>query len=66
MTLDMLTQLRRLEGRHVRLVLADGSELADCELVSAGHRRRPTMWVLLDGADVFFPLAHVEHCALVA
>ena len=50
MSPNVVRALRRLEGRHVSLRLADGSRIDDCELVSAGRRGAPTLWVH-DGRD---------------
>ena len=66
MTRELHAEIRRLEGRLVRLALADGSQIERCELVSAGHRRAGTLWVLLDGTDTFVPLTAVTHCSAVA
>jgi hypothetical protein len=49
-----------LEGRHVRVTLADGSQFDDCELISAGHHGVRSLWLCSDGADVFVPLAEVS------
>ena len=49
-----------LEGRHVRVTLADGSRLEDCELISAGHHGVDSVWLWADGADVFVPLVEVS------
>jgi hypothetical protein len=43
----------------VRLTLADGSQIDDCELVSAGHHGVESLWVCADGADMFVPLVEV-------
>ena len=48
-----------LEGHYVRVTLADGSQLDDCELISAGHRGVGSIWLCADGADVFVPLVDV-------
>ena len=48
-----------LEGHHVEVTLADGSQIADCELVSAGHRGVESLWVCIDGTDMFVPLVEV-------
>jgi hypothetical protein len=47
-----------LEGRRVSLALTNGSRLDDCELVSAGHGRG-TLWIFVNGADVFVAVADV-------
>ena len=66
MTSDQQAHLRRLEGHHIRLALVDGSTIDDCELVSAGHRRTATIWVLHEGADAFLPVTAIEAWAPVA
>ena len=48
-----------LEGRHVRITLADGSRIVDCELVSAGHHGVESLWLCADGADMFVPIVEV-------
>jgi hypothetical protein len=48
-----------LEGRHVRVTLADGSQIDDCELISAGHHGVENLWVCADGDDMFVPLVEV-------
>jgi hypothetical protein len=53
-----LSRLRRLEGHHVALELADGSRIEDCELVSAGPRR-DTVWVLQGDVDRFVRVADI-------
>jgi hypothetical protein len=52
-------RLRCLEGRHVSVALADGSRIDDCELVSAGHQRMHSLWIYVNGTDVFVPLGDV-------
>ena len=47
-----------LEGHRVSLALADGSRLDDCELVSAGHGAT-TLWLYVNGGDVFVSVADV-------
>jgi hypothetical protein len=66
MTSDQKAHLRRLEGHHIRLALADGTLLDDCELVSAGHRRTATIWVLHDGNDAFLPVTAIAAWAPIA
>jgi len=59
MTVERVTHLiGHLEGRRVNLALIDGSRLDDCELVSAGHGA-PTLWLFVNGSDVFVPMAEV-------
>jgi hypothetical protein len=59
MTVERVNHLiGHLEGRRVHLALVDGSRLDDCELVSAGHGRS-TLWLSVNGSDVFVPVAQV-------
>jgi hypothetical protein len=59
MTIERVVHLiGHLEGRRVSLALADGSRLDDCELVSAGHGAH-TLWLYVNGGDVFVPVAEV-------
>ena len=59
MTVERVINLiGHLEGRRVSLALIDGSRLDDCELVSARHGRH-TLWLFINGADVFIPMAQV-------
>ena len=51
--------IRYLEGRHVNVALADGSRLDDCELVSAGRRGVPSLWLYANGVDTFVALVDV-------
>ena len=55
-----LTALRRLEGHHVAVRLSDGTQLPDCELVSAGRRGRPTLWLVEGDTDHIVPLTEVD------
>jgi hypothetical protein len=52
-------RLRSLEGRRVSIALADGSCIDDGELVSAGRPSTQTVWLCLDGTDVFIATAEV-------
>ena len=59
MTVDrMIDLIGHLEGRRVNLALTDGSRLDDCELVSAGHGH-PTVWLFVNGSDVFVAVDEV-------
>ena len=59
MTVERVVHLiGHLEGHRVNLALIDGSRLDGCELVSAGHGR-PTLWLFVNGSDVFVPVARV-------
>ena len=58
MTVDRVIHLiGHLEGRRVSVALTDGSRLDDCELVSATGRA--TLWLFVNGTDVFVPVAEV-------
>jgi hypothetical protein len=56
-----LSTIRRLEGRHVGVQLADGSRIDDCELVSAARRAHGTLWLLVGDDDRILPLDDVEN-----
>ena len=59
MTVERVSSLiGHLEGHRVNLALTDGSRLDDCELVSSGHGRT-TLWLFVNGSDVFVPVAEV-------
>jgi hypothetical protein len=49
---------RNLEGRRVRVSLANGAQL-DVEVISAGRGRITSLWLDLDGADLFVEKAEV-------
>lgn len=53
MTKQQLGQLGSLQGRRVNLALGDGSRIDDCQLVSTGFGRLATLWVFINGVDVF-------------
>jgi len=58
MTVDRVIDLiGHLEGRRVNLALTNGTRLDDCELVSAGHG--PTLWLFVNGSDVFVSVDEV-------
>ena len=59
MTVERAVRLiGHLEGRRVNVAMADGSRLDDCELVSAGHGTM-TLWLYVNGGDVFVPVSEV-------
>ena len=59
MTVERVSHLiGHLEGRRVSLALTDGERLDDCELVSAGHGAA-TLWLFVNGVDVFVSVADV-------
>jgi hypothetical protein len=49
-------ELRALEGQRVCVALVGGIRIDDCSLVSAGRGRTGTVWVFVNGNDVFIPL----------
>lgn len=53
------SQLAELEGRQVSVALDDGSRLDDCQLMSAGRKGAPSLWLVAGGDDVFVPLERV-------
>ena len=56
MSNQSFTQLKAFEGRRVGLALSDGSRIDDCQLISAPRTGLASLWVFLNGADVFIPL----------
>ena len=59
MTVERVIHLiGHLEGHRVSVALTDGSRLDDCELVSAGHGH-PTLWLFVNGSDVFVRVTDV-------
>ena len=50
---NRLSQLRSFEGRDVCVALADGSRIDDCQLVSAGRDSNRSVWLYVNGIDVF-------------
>jgi len=60
MTVDRVIHLiGHLEGRRVSVALTDGSRLDGCELVSAGRHGTATLWLYVNGGDLFVPVADV-------
>jgi hypothetical protein len=57
---DLVVDLRRLEGRRVSLSLADGTRLDECQLVSVAPSGLSTVWVYADSEDVFLPLRDIR------
>lgn len=54
------SQFRSLEGQRVGIALTDGSRIDDCELISLARTGLQTLWLLVDGLDVFIPVAAIE------
>lgn len=53
------SRMAGLEGRQVSVALDDGSRLDDCQLMSAGRKGAPSLWLVAGGDDVFIPLERV-------
>jgi hypothetical protein len=45
--------LRLIEGQQVNVALRDGRRIDDCNLVSAGRSRANSLWLFVNGQDVF-------------
>ena len=52
-------RIRWLEGRQVSVVLANGTRIDRCELVSAGRHGVDTVWLHAGGTDTFVALVDV-------
>ncbi len=59
MNTTTLPSMHPLEGRGVNVALRDGSRIDDCQLVSASRPGAQTIWLFVDGIDVFLPVAAV-------
>ncbi len=55
-----LQTLRELEGRRIRLALIDGSSFDGATLVSSGRGTVSSVWLDVDGIDVFVQRAQVR------
>jgi hypothetical protein len=62
MTIEALSPMHLLEGRHVNVALRDGSGIDDCQLVSVHRPGAQTVWLFVDGIDVFLPVAAIVAC----
>jgi hypothetical protein len=51
--------LRALEGQQVNVALRGGSRIDDSQLVSAGRHGARSLWLFVNGIDVFVPHAEV-------
>jgi hypothetical protein len=56
---DGMGELRKLEGRQICVVLANGSRIDDCNLVSVGRGRVETLWIFTNGHDAFIRFSNV-------
>jgi hypothetical protein len=57
--LGPFSTLRALEGHRVGLALADGSRFDDVMLVSCGRRGTTSVWLDVDGMDLFVERSQV-------
>jgi hypothetical protein len=51
--------LLSLEGRRVSVAFQDGSRIDECQLISAGRGRLRSLWLFVDGEDLFIAIADV-------
>ena len=59
MTRTRLVELRALEGHEVTLALSEGRRIDAASLVSAAHGPVDTVWLCVEGADEFVPVADI-------
>ena len=52
-------QLRTLEGHRVSLSLTNGSQLDSVEVISAGRGGLSSLWLEVDGIDLFVEKAEI-------
>lgn len=62
MSIEALPSMDSLEGRRVSVALRDGSRIDNCRLVSARRPGAQTVWLFMDGIDVFLPVAAIVAC----
>jgi hypothetical protein len=55
--------LRGFEGHRVDVTLRDGTTIDGCLLVSSGRLRVLTLWLVVDGDDLFVLLNDVVNIA---
>ena len=60
------TRFRHLEGYRVAVMLADGSQLDDVELISAGRGEVDSLWLDREGIDLFIRKGEVVELHAVA
>ncbi len=59
MDTSRLSRLRDLQGHQVSVALRNGSRLDDCQLVSVGRKRAPSIWLVNAGVDTFVPAVDI-------
>lgn len=62
MSTARLASLKHLEGRRVCLALAGGDRIDDCQLISLGRGRCPSVWIFSNGLDRFLIRGDVVDC----
>jgi hypothetical protein len=63
MSSEALPSTHSFEGRHVSVDLRDGSRIEDCQVISAHRPGAQTVWLFVDGIDVFLPVAAIVGCS---
>ena len=51
----MTQTMEKLEGHRVTVSLTNGCRLEECHLVSSGRGAVQSIWLYVDGVDVFVP-----------
>ena len=59
MAATVMTNWRQYEGEQVSVALGDGTRLDDCNLVSGGRSATDSLWLFVDGSDLFVPRSDV-------
>ena len=62
MSTEAFPRIHSLEGRRVSVALHDGSRIDGCRLVSARRPDAQTVWLFIDGIDVFLPATAIVAC----
>ncbi|MGH3117624.1 MAG: hypothetical protein ACRDPR_17435 [Nocardioidaceae bacterium] len=62
MSTETSPRIHSLEGCYVSVALRDGSRIDGCRLVSARRPGAQTVWLFLDGMDVFLPVGAIAAC----
>jgi hypothetical protein len=58
--MNVVAELRRLEGRCISLALKCGSRIDECQLVSVASHRRMSVWIYAQGEDLFVPVGEIQ------
>ncbi len=62
MSIETSPRMHSLEGCAVNVALRDGSRIDGCRLVSARRPGAQTVWLAMDGMDVFLPVGAIAAC----